>query len=563
MEKQFDNIEKSIQSAFSTHEIPVVPEDWQAISKSMDEASIPTEDPSPDTFENRIKSSFLETEKEVSVSDWEAIAAQIPKNLNTPLETGFKKAFSNFAIPVGKNDWRRIFMFLPFRGSGLSRFTILLSGIAVVLISVLSLLVYLWEKPYANQTTIQKPLKSQNTAKANSAILQNIEKNVQGKKKGMTSVFEQNTGLSNPRNTKQIPTKSKNKSNGPENGSIKPNTPISQVPNSTIQKVLKSLENIKNLEHMEDYIIGSSGYSPSQGTLKNSFYANESIQIQGISLVQTPILFHSKHKTSATLKQLRKADLGYAKRLVPYAGLAIASNSGRIRMRQDVNRNKNAFTKKDGKVQSIQWVLNAGLSLNLGRGFSIYGGVSSENNLTSNDSKDTIRIKVPTDYFYYRGTTGEIIYQKARGWKDSLLIASINPSANYIDVPFGISKNFTLKNQWNVILALQGSFGFLASANGQTANPYAYEHPSYLKVVQGINTLADPLVQAKYFLNKTRLNAGASLAIEKEQALRSHGLKVSVNQSLQNQFSASSGLVYSPTRFGIEYVVRFKLFQLK
>ena len=68
---------------------------------------------------------------------------------------------------------------------------------------------------------------------------------------------------------------------------------------------------------------------------------------------------------------------------------------------------------------------------------------------------------------------------------------------------------------------------------------------------------------AKYFLNKTRLNAGASLAIEKEQALRSHGLKVSVNQSLQNQFSASSGLVYSPTRFGIEYVVRFKLFQLK
>ena len=103
----------------------------------------------------------------------------------------------------------------------------------------------------------------------------------------------------------------------------------------------------------------------------------------------------------------------------------------------------------------------------------------------------------------------------------------------------------------------------MASANGQTANPYAYEHPSYLKVVQGINTLADPLVQAKYFLNKTRLNAGASLAIEKEQALRSHGLKVSVNQSLQNQFSASSGLVYSPTRFGIEYVVRFKLFQLK
>ena len=563
MEKPFDNIEKSIQSAFKTHGIPLGIEDWHAISTSVEEATPAAEEPSPDAFENRVKSSFLETEKEINTSDWYAIAAQMPTNLNTPLETGFKKAFSGFTIPVGKKDWRRIFMLLPFRGTLLSRFTLLLLGLAIVLISGISLLTYQWAKPSTNQATMQKPIESQNTSSEDKELLQEIEKNVQLEKKRMASTLEQSKGSFPPKNAKQSLPKDMNKSNGLASGIVKPTIAKSKIQNSTIQKVLKSLENIKNLEHMEDYITTNSAYSPGKGAIETPFYSNESFQLQGLSWVQSPILFHSKHKTSAPLKQLRKADLGYAKRLIPYAGIALATSNGTIRTSDDVNRNKNAFTKKNGKAQSIQWVLNAGFSLNLSHGFSIYAGVSSENNITSKGSLDTISIRVPTDYLIYRGTAGEIIYQKARGWKDSLLIAEINPTANYVDIPLGISKNFRFKNQWNVILALQGSFGVLTSASGQTVNPYAYEHPSYLKVVQGINSRTDPLVDAKRFLNKTRLNAGASIAIEKEQTLRSHGFKVSVNQSLQNQFSASSRLTYSPTRFGIEYVVRFKLFQLK
>lgn len=562
MEKPFDNIEKSIQSAFKTHEIPVVPEDWDAISSSMKEASPAAEKPSPDAFENSVKSSFSETEKELSIADWDAIAAQIPTNLSSPLETGFKKTFSNFTIPVGKKDWQKIFMLLPFKNTGLSRLRLLLSGLAILLVSGLSLLTYSWIKPSNNQASIQMPFESQNTLVKDRALSQEIEKEVQGENNNLASVFEKPVGAFLPKDTKQSPSKDKNKSNGLASGTVKLNSAKSKIQNSTIQKVLKSLENIKNLEHLEDYISTNSAYSPGESASDNPFYSNKSFQMQGLSWVQSPIFLYSKQKISAPLKQLRKANLGYAKRLIPYAGIAIATSKGTIGMSADVNRNKNAFTKKDGKAQSIQWVLNAGLSLNLGHGLQIYGGISSESNLTSTGSADTIRIKVPTDYFTYLGTAGEVIYQKARGWKDSLLIARMNPTANYVDIPLGVSKNFRFKNQWNLILALQGSLGFLTSASGQTANPYAYEHPTYLKVAKGIKSSVDPLVDAESFLNKTRLNAGVSIAIEKEQALRSHGFKITVNQSLQNQFKASSGLDYSPTRFGIEYVVRFKLFQI-
>ena len=563
MEKPFDNIEKSIQSAFKTHEIPVDAKDWDSISSSMKEASPAAEEPAPDAFENKVKSSFSETEKELSIADWDAIAAQIPTNLSSPLEAGFKKTFSNFTIPVGKKDWQKIFMLLPFKNTGLSRLRLLLSGLAILLVSGLSLLTYQWTKPSANQAATQKAFESQNTLVKDRELSQEIEKEVQAEKKNMASTLEQSAGSFPPKNAKQSLPKDMNKSNGLASGIVKPTFAKSKIQNSTIQKVLKSLENIKNLEHMEDYITTNSAYSSGEGAIETPFYSNESFQMQGLSWIQSPIFLYPKQKTSAPLKQLRKADLGYAKRLIPYAGIAIATSNGSIGMSADVNRNKNAFTKKVGKAQSIQWVLNAGLSLNLGHGFHMYGGISSESNLTSNSSSDTIRIKVPTDYFTYRGTAGEVIYQKARGWKDSLLIARMNPKANYIDIPLGISKNFRFNNQWNLILALQGSLGFLTSASGQTANPFAYEHPTYLKVVQGIKSSTDALVDAKSFLNKTRLNAGISIAIEKEQALRSHGFKVTVNQSLQNQFMASSGLDYSPTRFGIEYVVRFKLFQIK
>ena len=468
-------------------------------------------------------------------------------------------------------------MMLPLGKSGLTRQSLLLTGISLLVISGFSfLLMSLSENKSETVTTLSindYVISDQSNSKssaANEISQRNVIEDKPDELNFITKVTQDAGGndLEEQKNIGTMPTVFETNPTMPtvpntdkSAGSLgtRSNNPI-DINTTDLSDILKSLNNASNLDNFNNQTNTSSAYG--NGENKDFIQQAQKIAILGLPLIST---FYAGGKTNTNLKyiKLRKQDLGMSRKLTPYASGGLTYTSGKVGMIQNQTRNENFFNRPDGKNNAIQFVVNAGVSYNLGKGFALYSGLSSETNASTGGSKDSIKIRIPTSYFTYLNTRGDVIFKKARTWKDSFLISATNPSANYIDVPLGISKTISLPNKYNLTLAVQGSLGVLTSSKGNTVNPYAYDHPTFWKEIEGINTSSDYIIESKDLLNKTRATAGVSMGLEKVGMQRTHGLKVSVNQSLQNQFTSSSGLNYTPTRIGVEYSVKFNLFKAK
>ena len=545
MEEQFDDLENSLQNAFNAFELPIENSDWVNIIDGIELK------PKYDEFETSIKESINGTNPSaLENTDWAAISAKLGNSAASPVEKGFKNVFRGWTLPVHSSDWRAILMMLPIGRSGLSRNSIILTSLSLLVI--------------AGFGTLLISLTGDKKAKTHSLV------------NAKSQIFDNNSLLS------PLPMMNETAENVKEEPipdfKLKANeAPYAerQVNKSDLDKTKLEITNIKKGEVSSRPVFRetNSGFladsknltseSSNKPIIKWASNAKENganmIYVLGMqSRINNPINVISTVDLKTYKPRLSKLPLIAVRKWEPFVAAGLGYTVGQYR---DVKtEDENQFKTSGGKNQLVGMILNLGIKYNIGRGYSVSSGMKFDMALRGSGSRDTVKIRIATNYINYRGINGDLQYRKARAWKDSVLVTSNNPQASYIDIPLMIGKDWTISKKYVISTKIGGSIGLLTGASGQMANPYLHDDPSYWKNQKGINTSSALVVNAKPFMNKTRSNLMVEAGISKNNSIGSSSIVLGVNKSLQNQFKSTSGINYQPVQWTIQLQKTIKLY---
>jgi hypothetical protein len=543
MEEQFDNLENSLQNAFNAFELPIENSDWVNIIDGIQLK------PEYDEFENSIKESINDANPSaVENTDWTAISAKLGNNAASPLEKGFKNVFRGWTLPVNASDWRAILMMLPIGRSGLSRNSIILTSLSLLVI--------------AGFGTLLISLSGDKKVKTHGLVNTKIQ------------IFDNNSLLSPLPMMNETVTYSKEEPI-PDLKLKSDDVPYfeRQVNKTDLDNTKHEITNIKKEEVSSKPIFSktNNGYLADSKNLtivglnkpkiKLESPKSGAIMIFGLGM-QSQIINLINVSPTVDIKtykpRLSKLPLIAVRKWEPFVAAGLGYTIGQYRGVK--TEDENQFKTSGGKNQLVGMILNLGIKYNIGSGYSVSSGIKFDMALRGSGSRDTVKIRIATNYINYRGINGDLQYRKARAWKDSVLITSNNPQASYIDIPLMIGKDWTISKKYVISTKIGGSIGVLTGASGKMANPYLHDDHSYWKNEKGINASNDYVVNVKPFMNKTRSNLMVEAGISKSNSTGSSSIVLGINKSLQNQFKSTSGINYQPVQWTIQLQKIIKLY---